>query len=160
MRNNLLFFKRCVFFSLLSSVLSSLSIAFIPIASMHDANKMLTIIIPLVFWAGTVCEQSFMITASRYRKNIETSSKQDLKRIRGRPGVISVFKTIEGTVADVMFLISLVVTIVMTSLNIGSETLQYIAICCAVLLFRLRCTFNGINYRYIKILTEVGKQDV
>ena len=144
MRRTVSLFRQCIFFSVLCSFLSSIPIALISVAKGNEDNRVFAIIIPIVFWLGLIGEQN-----GRYPK-----------RIRGRPGVFSVFRSMEGMVADLLFLLSLIVFVVIALLNKGEGTFQYILICCMVLSFRMHCTFNGINYRYKKLLTEVGKRDV
>lgn len=145
-------FRQCIFCSVLCSVLSSIPIALIPLAKENESNKALGILIPVVFWLGLLGEQLFIWRANYYRKVLEKKNGRHSKRIRGRPGVFSALRSMEGLVADLLFLISLTVFVVVALLNKGDGILQYILICCVILSFRLHCTFNGINYRYKKLL--------
>ena len=152
MRDAALVFRQCIFFSVLCSVLSSVPIALISIAKGSEESKILGLLIPAVFWLGLSGEQFFFWRANHYRKMLEKQNGRYPKRIRGKPGIFSLFRTTEGMAADVLFLISLIVFIVIASFGVGKEALQCIMICCVILSFRLHCIFNGINYRYYKIL--------
>lgn len=160
MRSSASVFRRCIMFSILCSVLSSVPVALIPFVRGNGDNKVFNIIIPVIFWLGLIGEQFFIWRANRYRKILEKKNSRYPKRIRGRPGVFSVFRSTEGMVADALFLICLIVFVVFALLHKGESVLQYILIFCMILSFRLHCIFDGINYRYKKLLTEVGKRDV
>ncbi len=160
MRRTVSLFRQCISFSVLCSFLSSIPVALIPVAKGNEDDRVFAIIIPIVFWLGLIGEQAFIWRANYYRKVLEKQNGRYPKRIRGRPGVFSVCRSMEGMVVDLLFLLSLIVFIVIALLNKGEGAFQYILICCMVLSFRLHCTFNGINYRYKKLLTEVGKRDV
>ena len=160
MRRTVSLFRQGISFSVLCSFLSSIPIALIPMAKVNDSNRALDMLIPIVFWLGLIGEQFFIWRANYYRKVLEKKNERYPKRIRGRPGAFSVFRTTEGIVCDLLFLLSLTVFIVIALKNKGEGVLQYILIGFMVLSFRLHCTFNGINYRYKKLLTEVGKRDV
>lgn len=147
-------FKKCMFFSVFYSVLSSVPVAFIGYAKQNEENKLFAVIIPVVFWLGLIGEQFFMWRADYYRKMLENKNGRYPERIRGKPGIFSVFKTTQGAVADVLFLISLAVFAFFAFRKVGEGSLQYILIGFAILSFRLHCTFNGINYRYKKLLTK------
>lgn len=150
-------FENYISLSVICSVISSISMAFIPIEKSNEDNKVIIFIIPIIFWLGFIAEQFFVWRANHFRKVIEKKSARYKNGIRGRPGIISLFKTKEGIASDMLFLVCLIVLIVITVMNVGESHLQYIISSLVVLSFRLHCIFDGINYRYKKLLTEVGK---
>lgn len=150
-------FENYISLSVICSIISSISIALIPIEKSSEDNKAIVFIIPIIFWLGFIAEQFFIWRANHFRKVIEKKGERYQKRIRGRPGIISLFKTKEGIASDMLFLVCLIVLIVITVMNVGESRLQYIISTLLVLSFRLHCIFNGINYRYKKLLIEVGK---
>lgn len=160
MKKTVSIFNRHIVCSVLCSFLSSVPIVLIPVAKGNEDNKVFAVMIPIIFWLGLTGEQFFIWRANFYRKKLQQTNGRYPKRIRGRPGVISFFMTLEGMAADLLFLVSLIVFVVIALLHKGESVLQFILIFCLILSFRLHCTFNGINYRYKKILTEVGKRDV
>lgn len=147
-------FRRCVSFSAVCSILSSVPILLIPIAKGNEKSGVFGIMIPAAFWLGLIGEQISIWRANGCRKTLEKKRERYPKRIRGRPGVFSPFRTTEGAACDVLFLLGLIVFIVVALLHKGEGALQYVLIFCMVLSFRLHCIFNGINYRYKKFMAK------
>lgn len=154
MKKTVSIFNRHIVCSVLCSFLSSVPIVLIPVAKGNEDNKVFAVMIPIIFWLGLAGEQFFIWRANFYRKKLQQANGRYPKRIRGRPGVISFFMTPEGMAADLLFLVSLIVFVVIALLHKGESVLQFILIFCLILSFRLHCTFNGINYRYKKILSR------
>lgn len=147
-------FRLRVFFSVVCSILSSAPILLIPIAKGNGEGGALDALIPAAFWLGLIGEQISIWRANACRKTLEKKRERHPKRIRGRPGAFSPFRTTEGAVCDLLFLLCLIVFIVAALLHKGEGALQYVLIFCMVLSFRLHCIFNGINYRYKKFLAK------
>ena len=158
MRREELSFRRCVLLSIICSGLSSLPIGLIPAAQANESG-ILAIGIPVAFWLGLAGEQLFIWRANSLRKAWGEKVDPCLGKSDARPGAMAFFKSPEGTIADVLFLLSSAAFAVAALLKAGEASVQYVLICCVALSFRLHCILNGMNYRYKKLLTEEGTRD-
>lgn len=132
--------------SMLCSALSSGAIL-ISMAEVDASEKLaVKIIASLLFWIGLIIEQALFWCAARMRKKIALNTAQ--KSVSGVPGVFGFCKTKVGTVADAIFVLSLIVYVVLAIGNWGTNAAQYIFLFLIVLSFRLHCIANGKNYRY------------
>ena len=117
-----------------------------------NADQTIKIIFPLVFWIGLLIEQYFIWNANSFRKKLESEGK--LRRIRGKPGAVSILQTEEGAVTDLILVISLIVFVILLLFGIGKGFPQYLFIFFVVLSFRMHCILNGKNFRYKKYLAK------
>lgn len=134
--------------SLVCSVISSLSLLAAILVNSEGKNKEILIAFGLVFWIGLILEQVLFWRANRLMRIAIT---KDRRRIRGKPGIISLSTYIEGLVVDAVFIISLIAFVVCTAFSLGESLMQYVLICLMVLSFRLHCFLNGRNYKYKKL---------
>lgn len=134
--------------SMVCSVFSSLSLLAAILVNSEEKNKETLIAFGLVFWIGFILEQVLFWRANRLMRVAIT---RDKRRIRGKPGIISLSTYREGFVVDVVFIISLIAFIVCIAFGLGESLMQYIFICLMVLSFRLHCFLNGRNYKYKKL---------
>ena len=74
-----------------------------------------------------------------------------------KPGILSVFQTRPGKIADLILAGSATLLIVLMIADIGKENIQLILLFSTVLSFRMHCILNGRNYKYIQ---KKGKDDV
>lgn len=117
------------------------------------------IVFPSVFWIGLLAEQFFFWKSNSIRKEILKSGK--FQKLKSNIGLISMLQNKYGAVADIVFVISLVVLLVLMIIGIGEKTAQYVLIFLLVLSFRLHCILNGKNFKYINYsLKRQGKKDV
>ncbi len=131
--------KILLIITVIVSVISSAVIAFVPlITNNENIGELLKKVIPLIFWIGVILEQ-FLLLLLRIinRKNI----------IKGMPGIISFFKNVYGKMADIVVIISLIVSFLLVTLNIGQAYIQYVLISMVILFFRLHAIFNGRVFR-------------
>lgn len=135
-------------FSVAFSVISSLSLMAAILVNSEGRNKEILIAFGLVFWIGLILEQVLFWRANRLMRIAIT---KDRRRIRGKPGIISLSTYMEGLVVDAVFIISLIAFIICIAFGLGESLMQYIFICLMVLSFRLHCFLNGRNYIYKKI---------
>lgn len=135
-------------FSVAFSVISSLSLMAAILVNSEGRNKEILIAFGLVFWIGLILEQVLFWRANRLMRIAIT---KDRRRIRGKPGIISLSTYMEGLVVDAVFIISLIAFIICIAFGLGESLMQYIFICLMVLSFRLHCFLNGRNYKYKKI---------
>ena len=133
--------------SIVCSVLSSLSLLTAILVNNEGKNREILIAFGLVFWIGLILEQVFFWRANRLMRIAIT---RDRRRIRGKPGIISLSTYMVGLVVDAVFIISLIAFIVCIAFGLGESLMQYIFICFMVLSFRLHCFLNGRNYKYKK----------
>lgn len=134
--------------SIICSVLSSLSLLAAILVNNEGKNKEILIAFGLIFWIGLILEQVLFWRANHIMRIAIT---RDKRRIRGKPGIISLSTYMEGLVVDAVFIISLIAFIVCIVFGLGESLMQYIFICLMVLSFRLHCFLNGRNYKYKKI---------
>ena len=126
--------------TLLFSLVSSLSIVMIPL--MKNAQSVRAVGVPLIFWAGLISEQIMFLS---FGKSVK---KDGVKK--GRIGAISFFKCKEGKIADIVFLVSAALLIIITAVQKSESLIQYILIFAAVLSFRCHAVFNGRVYEMYK----------
>ena len=139
--------------SVIASIISSVSIMACAFLGKSDnIDQVIKIIFPLVFWIGLLIEQYFIWNANSFRKKLESEGK--LRRIRGKPGAVSILQTEEGAIADLILVISLIVFVILLLFGIGKGFPQYLFIFFVVLSFRMHCILNGKNFRYKKYLAK------
>ena len=139
--------------SIIASIISSISImACVFLGKSDNTDQTIKIIFPLVFWIGLLAEQFFIWNANSFRNKLIAAGK--LRRIRGKPGVVSILQTEEGAIADLIFVLSIIVFAVLLLFKIGKGFPQYLFIFFIVLSFRLHCILNGKNFRYKKYLAK------
>lgn len=134
--------------SIICSVLSSLSLLAAILVNSEGKNKEILIAFGLIFWVGLTLEQVLFWRANHIMRIAIT---RDKRRIRGKPGIISLSTYMEGLVVDAVFIIALIAFIVCIAFGLGESLMQYIFICLMVLSFRLHCFLNGRNYKYKKL---------
>lgn len=146
-------FSLFVNLSIIASIISSVSIMACAFLGKSDnIDQVIKIIFPLVFWIGLLIEQYFIWNANSFRKKLESEGK--LRRIRGKPGAVSILQTEEGAIADLILVISLIVFVILLLFKIGKGFPQYLFIFFIVLSFRMHCILNGKNFRYKKYLAK------
>jgi len=134
--------------SIICSVLSSLSLLAAILVNSEGKNKEILIAFGLIFWVGLILEQVLFWRANHIMRIAIT---RDKRRIRGKPGIISLSTYMEGLVVDAVFIIALIAFIVCIAFGLGESLMQYIFICLMVLSFRLHCFLNGRKYKYKKL---------
>lgn len=140
-------------FSIIFSVLSSVSLlACLFIGFDDSSDKIIKIIFPLSFWVCLGFEQFLIRKADSLRKEIEKSG--EYRKIRAKPGILSISKTRSGAIADLLLLISLLLLVLFVLTRLGEKVIQYILIFLLVLSFRLHCILNGKNFRYKNYLAK------
>lgn len=153
MRRWVIIYSRSITFSIVLSVISSLSL--LSILFLHKSellDSILKVVFPIVFWLGLIGEQFFIWKSNSIRKMIENSEK--FPKSRSGIGLISFFKSEAGLVADVALIISFITLLILMLLGIGESVVQYLFIFLLVLSFRLHCILNGKNFRYKKYLAK------
>lgn len=139
--------------AIVCSFVSSFALLSIIFIGTNDVlDKIIKIIFPIIFWSGLIAEQIFIRKSNAVRKEIENIG--GTRKFQGKPGIINVWKTQYGAIADIVFIVSLLLLVVFMIIDIGEEFIQCILIFILVLSFRLHCIFNGQNFRYKKYLEK------
>lgn len=139
--------------SIVASIISSISIiASAFVGKNGSIDKAIQVLFPIVFWIGLIAEQVLIWSANSIRNKLEAEGK--LRRIRGRPGALSVLQTEEGAITDIVFILSIIVYMILLLFGIGKGFVQHLFISLIVLSFRLHCIFDGKNFRYKKYLAK------
>ena len=139
--------------SIVSSTVSSFSIiASAFVENNGNEDKVIRILVPLVFWFGLIAEQILIWSANSVRKKLEAENK--VRITHDRAGVISIPKTLEGKTTDIIMILSVMAFVVLFCFEIGEGFIQHLFVALIVLSFRLHCIFNGKNYIYKKYLAK------
>ena len=139
--------------SVLFSCFSSAAILAIPYGIKKDADWV-SIAISVVFWSGLILEQVFFWMANATLKKMLPAIQL---RYRPKIGLISLFATGKGSIADIMFAVALIAFLILTISGIGKEIGQCITLFLLVLSFRLHCILNGKNFWYSNYLSRGEK---
>ena len=142
---------RLLKFSMISSCISSASLL-ICIFAVHNDSPIYLFVIPIIFWVGLIAEQYFFWMANSILRQIINTEKP--RRIHKNLGIISPLQTELGSIADFVFVISLIVFIILMIGGWGKQIFQYIFLFLIVLSFRIHCIANGKNYWYKKYLSR------
>lgn len=147
---------RFINYSLVCSVISSLSIiSCVFLGNGNTTDNIISVLFPLIFWIGLAAEQIMIWRANsiRRKKECELQSTRINKGEITGVGVFSPFKTKQGKAADICFLFSLIILIVLFFIRVD-EKLQFVFISILVMSFRLHCILNGKNFRYKTYLSK------
>lgn len=135
--------------SMVSSCVSSAAILLCILAVRSDL-KMYLFLIPTVFWLGLIAEQVFFRKANSLLKQILGTGQ--VRRIHAKPGIFALFQTELGGIADLTFVLSLIVFLILFIGRWGNGFFQFVFLFLMVLSFRIHCVANGKNYWYKKYL--------
>ena len=150
-------YKKYLLFSLISSVISSVSVLLCIFEPKGRAEAILKISTAAIFWLGLIFEQLFIWWANAFRRSLQ--KRTDAYTITGLPGICSFFKTELGFFTDTTFIISLIVYTVLAIGKWGTDVVQYIFLFLIVLSFRWHCIANGKNYSYKRYLVQRREND-
>ena len=129
---------------------------FITASGPGDSVHPLVIIEGAVFYAGLIVGYVFFFMASKQRKK---SSKSE-RSAAGRPGLLTFFSSTPAAVFDVVFVLSLIMTVI--SVATGErmpDVLIYFFISTLIFSAQMRAIVNGINFRTIFSMAGVrGKR--
>lgn len=146
-------FTRLINTAIVCSFISSFALLSCTFIGMNDiSDKIIGMIFPIIFWLGLIAEQILIWKSNAIRKEIENIG--GTRKFRGRPGIINIWKNRYGAIADIVCIVSLLLSVVFMIIGIGEKAIQYILIFLLVLSFRLHCILNGQNFRYKKYLEK------
>lgn len=136
--------------SIVSFALMSISFVLMPLDKTIELYDLMDIIPGIMFWVFLLFGVVGQVLLTIRRKQFLEINKQKRFRIKKeRIGLISVFKNIPAIIADVGFVISLVVFFIATEIANGIGYICYILLAVCVFLFCLHCILNGKNFRYV-----------
>ena len=132
--------------------LSSLSLLFALFVS-SDGVSALTVIPGIIFWGGLIAGYVMLFVISKHRKAYEKTAPRTERRVKkSRPGIITFFSSPAATVADIVMILSFVLTVVFAFIPGFSQTALLILIAVLALAVQMHCILNGVNYKYIQRL--------
>lgn len=130
--------KKLFLFQILCFFVSSLTIPFFALTDNQSSfQKVVSIIIAIIFWAGIISGIVLGIVAGK---------KHD---VSGLPGIIRIVKEPVPIASSIAFLVLLIVTVVFSIIKPVS-TAGYFLIALTLFMFEIRSVLNGKNYIYIK----------
>lgn len=140
--------------AIISGVLSSMSVAFIPLRRLvkSSVSECLLIIIASVFWGGLLLEQIFLWRAHELRGIMQEKGVRLKRLAKARPGITTFRSNREATLADAGVILFAMLMLITSVVNMDAN--WSIPICLALFLasFHLHCIFNGKTYRYVKVI--------
>lgn len=125
--------KKMILAQIISFAISSLMICLSPICSYDEgkAKMIMSVIVSAVFWIGLIAGIVLDVLLGK-----------DNKELKGKMGLISFFKNKIAMIFDILFVISLILSLVVviskTALAIGS-----VAIAVCIFSFEMHCVLNG-----------------
>ncbi len=125
--------KKMILAQVISFAISSLMICLSPICSYDEgkAKMIMSVIVSTVFWIGLIAGIVLDVLLGK-----------DNKELKGKMGLISFFKNKIAMIFDILFVISLILSLVVviskTALAIGS-----VAIAVCIFSFEMHCVLNG-----------------
>lgn len=126
----------------------------------QDERKWFSYIAAGIFWLIMILQIVLILKASKIRKHIENCKNESSQIKTYRLGLISFFNNKEGTVSDIIFIVSIILLIFILVFEKTYSLISVICFPCLFLSFNLHCIFNGKNYTYIKLLEiEEGKRN-
>lgn len=152
--NRFAFFLNGAVISFSVSALSLLFIIFVK-GNGTKTDKIISLIIALVFWAGIISEFVFLSNADKLRKRVE----KKLSLNKAKIGVVSFFRNREATVSDVMLFVFALILLLTTLLKARVTGIYVVLFFCVFTAAHFHSYFNGRNYRCLKIFKAyINKQ--
>ncbi len=149
--------------SIILLLVTSLTILLIPLTDVFSGNtqKVCSYIVGAVFWLSLILGQIIFWIANRERISIEHNlQKKEIKRLSANyPGVLCFFQNREAAVADVTVIISFLLVIAELIFKIKSEWIILSSVSTLIFSFGMHCILNGINYKYIRYVGKLQKEN-
>ena len=128
-----------------------------PLDKTIEQYDIMDIIPGVMFWLFLVLGiVGQIILAVRWNRYLKLDRRKKTQTRKERVGLLAVFKNIPAIIADVGFLISLVVFAIVTKVTYGLSYACYILLTVCVFTFCLHCIFNGKIYKYV---TKLSKEE-
>lgn len=135
------------------AVLEFVLILCIPLVDLDgsSARRIGAYILATLFWICIIIEGVFVYRATQERKWMEQKCFRSRALKYSQPGVISFFRNIEASIADVMLFVSAILVVILAWTQIKTVWMIMVGISILFLSFNLHCILNGKNYRYLKL---------
>lgn len=145
-------FRTFLLSSMIAAVVAGLALLLIPKSNVrgNGAEKVLSLIIAIIFWIGIIIEIVMLIMANSNRKNSLPANRKHI----GTIGALTFFSNREASIVDIILCVSLITLTILTIGNIEVGLLNIIVIVIVFLSFNFHCFFNGKNYKYFKTINK------
>lgn len=141
------FFWLAVVFLLLMSV----TILFMPMASKAgEDNRQVLLLMGTVFWGSAIIGHMMLIFANAKRKRFLKNEVGVDSKMNCLPGIITFFANVPATIADVVAILSLILTVVINFTNLKYDYISYVLLFLLILSLNMHCLFNGRIYKTTK----------
>ena len=131
MENN----KRLLLMQITAFLISSIAIGFMPLGSYYDGKpqRIIAIVFGIVFWLFLLIGIALSIVIRNLNK---------AKKVTGKLGVIRFFKNKYAKMADVILIISFVLSVIIIALE-SSVYFGAVVFCFFAFSFEMHCILNG-----------------
>lgn len=144
--------KVCMIISVIGFLIASASVFTLPLVGNESSGQSaLALMTGLLFWAGIIAAIVSFIIAWKFIK-CDTAYMKLKKSMR--PGYLSVFSSKAAAIADIIFIVTFIVTCIGNIAPDFSTAVTLIAMFLALFTFCLHFLLNGRVYRYIMILQQ------
>lgn len=150
--------KRCLQISLLSPVIGSVALLFVPLCN-FDGNGLqvaASMLVPVLVWGSVIMEIVMIIQCQRIRKAMEFKLFKSKAIHDSYPGIISFAKNREGVIADIVLFASAIFVALMLQLHVETAWMVLSGVFLFFLSLNMHCLLNGRNYRYYKAYKKRG----
>lgn len=137
--------------SIVFVAISSLSLIGVAFADFNGNGfrRFIAFFTGVVFWAFLIAGYVLFAIVSNRRKADKRAKIADK-----RPGIICFFTSKEAKIADIGMFAAIMLSLVFSFVPGISVAVRIIFIALLVLSVQMHCILNGVNYRYIRSLTE------
>ena len=140
-------YKAGIYVILICLILSSSIALLVPFVNFNEdgTGKIIGYVAGVIFWIGLIAGLLVYGLVTNKCKKRHAFDKMDKKRI----GLISFFSNFEAKIADIIFVLALVINIVLFFINGSNMWIDAIAAFILLVSFHCHYVFNGKTYQYI-----------
>lgn len=131
--------------------LMSATILFMPVVSKAgENNRQVFMLMGTVFWGSAIVGYTMLLLANAERKWFLKNKVGIDDKMNCLPGIITFFTNIPATIADVVAVLSIVLTVIINFTSRRYDYISYILLFLLVLSLNMHCLFNGRIYKTTK----------
>lgn len=135
-------------------LLMSVTILFMPMASKAgENNRQVLMLTGTAFWGSAIIGYMMLIFANAKRKRFLKNEVGTDSKMNCLPGIITFFANVPATIADVVAILSLILTVVINFTNLRYDYISYVLLFLLILSLNMHCLFNGRIYKTTKFKT-------
>lgn len=108
-------------------------------------------IVGIVFWVSLIAGYCLLGIANKEQRSFVVRKTQQDVSMNCRPGIITFFSNVPGTIADTVFIASLLATVIVCFTKLWGTYVSYILIFLVVISLNLHGLFNGKLYKVVTI---------